>query len=255
MDPALLAAQRHPGPHPVPGADDLGKDRQRYLSGLLGSDVDSDRGMDPFDLLLAPALRGQALGTHAGGAPAAHGADVANRCVSHRREYRPLEPGVMTQQHDIGAPIQLHLLEHRVRPALDQLVDVGKPLLGSPGGPGIGDNDAKPQLLSDTRQRLRHMAGAKDQELRLRRHGFDVDLAVAVGQCAVLLVLHELPGVGKHVIDHVSGEFSRHEALIDVDHRLRAQIGSGNHGDHRTKPLSLDQIPDRLDNRHHHFSM
>jgi len=238
----------------IPDLRDLRENRNRDLLRRLGTDIETDRAVDPSDLSGAPAVVSEPSLTLAVCAAAAHGADIARRRRTYLRKHWSLEPGVMAEQNDIRSPIELDSLKNGIRPTNYELVHIGKALICCPGGACVGDDHSEAEMLGDDRQRLRNVTRPEYEQYRRGRQCLDVYLAVTVRERSILLVFDEDCDVGEHISGYVGGYLPGDDTLVRFDNGFEPDIRTLHDRYSRAEALSGDEFADGADDAHH-FSM
>ena len=166
-------------------------------------------------------------------------------------QHRILEPGVVAEQHHVGAGVDVEPVGHLIGPADDHALRLREPLLGGEEGTCVVDDHPEPQPVGHPAQLLRDVDRPEDHQLRLGSDRLYVHLAVTVGEGAALLPIHEAGGVGDHVGGYAGGYRPGDQAVGAVQHPFDTGVGTVHDGDRRPEALGLDQAADCFERAHH----
>src|SRR5215207_4988016 len=152
------ASARMPGPQ----RDDLGRDRYRRFLGGARPDIKADGAADARELLVCYALLLQAGRTVVMCPAAPHRPDVARRRLEGLLEYRHVELGVVGQDGDDAAAVDLGCLQELIGPGYDDLVRRREAFAGGEDGAGVADDHTVAHELASPRDGRSEVYGAED---------------------------------------------------------------------------------------------
>ncbi len=164
MNRALGIGQMAAGSSPT-GLHDLGGDRNSRLLRGSSPEVEADRGMKALEFFFRHPCFAQTLEAILMGSARPHSADVAGATCKCDLQRRDIELGIVSEDRDDGALINLLLLKPAVRPVDHNLVSVGESLLRGEDRPGVADGDAIAKYLAHAHQCGREVDGTEHVHL------------------------------------------------------------------------------------------
>src|SRR6266571_3012099 len=150
--------------------------RQGHLLRRSSANIQPDWSMNAPQLLVRKPLLSQSFITLFPRLTAPNRTDICHLAGQYDAQSRLIELGIMCQDCHRGRRVQIHLLQHFIRPGHNQLISVGKPFTRGKGTSRINHHNPVIQGLGKGCQGNSDVSGTNNYKCWRRRETFYEDI-------------------------------------------------------------------------------